>query len=131
MKRVTLTAVTLALIGMACGCATMQTAKRFDGTVMEKGARPLATVAVENYGYYLFGVIPIIAGEPKHPNANTCRLFDDSVTVQNNLAMISQVVKTERGRKLTNMNTTEEWTGAFSLWILWRKTLFTSALVME
>ena len=129
MKRVMLAA--LALVCMASGCATVQTAKNFGGVTVDGGAKPVATVAAENYGYYLFGVFPLISGSPEHPNADTCRLFEETVTVQNNLAMISKAVKMGPSRKLANVKTTEEWTGSFSLWLLWRRTIFTSALVVE
>jgi len=119
------------LIGMASGCATVQTAKRFNGVTVDGAAKPIATVAVENYGYYLFCVIPLIAGAPQYPNADTCRLFEDTVTVQNNMAMLSQTVKLENGKKVANVKTTEDWTGAFSFWFLWRKTLNTTALITE
>jgi len=121
----------LALAWMLAGCATVQTAKNFGGLTVDGAARPVATVAVENYGYYLFGAFPLIAGDPAHPNAETCRLFEDTVTLQNNMAMLSQTVRKERGRKLANVKTTEDWRGAFSLWILWRKTLATTALITE
>jgi len=131
MRTVRQLTIALALLGMVPGCATVQTAKRFAGVPVDGASQPVATVAVENYGYYLFGTIPLIAGAPAYPNADTCRLFQDTVTLQNNLTMIAQTVKAENGKKLANLKTTEEWTGSFSLWILWRKTLATTALITE
>jgi len=121
----------LALAWMFAGCATVQTAKNFGGLMVDGGAKPIATVAAENYGYYLFGTIPIIAGNPAYPNADTCRLFEDTVTIQNNMAMVAQTLKMENGRRLANVRTTEDWSGSFSLWILWRKTIATTALITE
>lgn len=120
-----------ALAWMLSGCATMQTAKNFGGLTVDGAAKPVATVAVENYGYYLFGALPLITGNPSYPNADTCHLFQDSVTLQNNMAMISKAVKTENGRNLANVKTVEDWTGSFSLWIFWRKTIQTTALITE
>jgi len=131
MKRALWMTAAVAFLCMASGCATVQTAKRFNAVTVDGAAKPIATVAVENYGYYLFGVIPLIAGAPQYPNADTCRLFEDTVTVQNNMAMLSQTVKLENGKKIANVATTEDWTGAFALWILWRKTLATTALITE
>jgi len=131
MRNVTLTALSCALIGMASGCATVQTAKNFGGVTVDGASKPVATVAAENYGYYLFGAFPLIAGAPKHPNANTCSFFENTVTLQNNMAMISQTAQAEKGKRLANVKTTEDWTGSFSLWIVWRKTIFTSALITE
>jgi len=129
MKRVA-GAAALALT-LAAGCATVQTARDFGGMAADGGSRPVATVAAENYGYYLFGSIPLISGSPKYPNAVSCRLFTETVTLQNNLDMIAQTVKAERGSKLANVKTTEDWSGSFSFWIIWRRTLFTSAVITD
>ena len=130
MKRVIGAVAWLALAaGLLTGCATVQTARDFGGMAVDGGERPVATVAAENYGYYLFGVFPLISGAPKYPNENLCTLFAETVTLQNNLGMLTQAVKAERGGKLANVKTTEEWTGSFSLWILWRRTIFTSAVI--
>jgi hypothetical protein len=131
MKRAMWTVVALALLGLVSGCATVQTARDFGGMAADGGNRPIATVAAENYGYYLFGTIPLISGTPKYPNAISCCLFEETVTLQNNMAMISQTVKAERGSKLANVKTTEDWTGSFSLWLVWRRTIFTSAVILE
>ena len=131
MKRVTLIAVSLALIWMASGCATVQTAKGFGNVNADGASKPIVTVAAENYGYYLFGSIPLVAGAPASPNATAFRLFDETVTLENNLAMIAQSVRAEDGKRIANVKTVEDWTGSFSFWIIWRKTLFTSALITE
>ena len=131
MKKVTLIVVSLVFLWMASGCATVQTAKGFGDIAADGASKPIATVAAENYGYYLFGTIPLIAGAPAYPNAMACRLFEDTLTLQNNMAMISQFVKAENGKKLANVKATEDWTGSFSFWIVWRKTIFTSALITE
>ncbi|MCL2104919.1 MAG: hypothetical protein FWH21_07710 [Kiritimatiellaeota bacterium] len=123
--------VVCAFLWMAAGCATVQTAKNFSGVSVDGASKPIATVAVENYGYYLFGAIPLVAGAPAYPNADTCRLFEDTVTLRNNMAMLAQTVKAENGKKIANVRTAEDWTGSFSLWILWRKTLSTTALITE
>lgn len=125
-------AALLALAGLAAsGCATMQTARDFGGMAVDGGACPVATVVAENYGYYLFGVFPLISGAPDYPNANYFTLFGETVTLQNNLGMLAQAVKAERGGKLANVKTVEDWTGSFSFWIVWRKTLLTSAVITE
>jgi len=120
-----------ALAWMLTGCATVQTAKNFGGVAVDGASKPIATVAIENYGYYLFGFIPLIAGAPAHPNADTFRLFQDTVTLQNNAAILASVAKAEGGKKIANVNTTEDWTGSFAFWFIWRKTMNTTALITE
>jgi len=123
--------VALAAACLLSGCATVQTAKNFGGVTVDGASKPVATVAAENYGYYLFGALPLITGAPAYPNANTCCLFHDTVTVQNNMSIIAQVVKMENGRKLANVKTTKASSGSFMLWIFFRKTVNTTALITE
>jgi len=131
MKKASLTVVALALIWMTSGCATVQIAKNFGDVTTDGASKPVATVAAENYGYYLFGVIPLITGAPAYPNAYMCCLLQDTVTLQGNMAMVSQYAKAEHGKKLASVKTIEDWTGSFSFWIIWRKIIFTSALITE
>ena len=60
------------------GCATA----RFSNV----GGRTIADVT--NTGWYLFNVIPLASGNPAEPNAVGCRLFSNTVTLENNLRML-------------------------------------------
>jgi hypothetical protein len=121
----------LACLASLTGCATVKVARNFEGLRVDGGARPLATVAIENYGYFLFGLFPLIAGEPRYPNAPVCTLFEDTVTAQNNMVMLSKVAQKVGGKKVAHVRIYEEWTGSFSFWLVWRKELFTGAIVTE
>ena len=121
------------LVCIVClsGCATVKTARNFEGLHVEGDTQPVATVAIENYGYYLFGLIPLIAGEPRYPNAPLCTLFSDTVTTQNNMLMLSKTAQKTGAKKVCNVRVYEHWTGSFSFWIVWQKRLFTGALLTE
>jgi hypothetical protein len=121
------------LVFIVClsGCATVKTARNFEGLRVENGAKPLATVSIENYGYYLFGVIPLIAGEPRYPNAPMCALFNDTVTTQNNMLMLSKTARRIGAKKVANLRVYENWTGSFSFWVIWQKQIYTGALLIE
>lgn len=121
----------LALSGvlLSSGCASIQTSRALVGVRVDDGKVPVATVAAENYGYYLFGFIPLITGNPDTPEAYDCYWFSDTVTLQNNMRMITEVARRERGTGLANVKTISRFDGAFSLWILCRKIIFTSAVV--
>jgi len=121
----------LLLMGFASGCATVQTARRFDGIRLDGDKTPIATIAVENYGYYLFGIYPLIGGDPKYPNAITCKIFEDTVTVQNNLQMLAKTARLRNGSSLAHVKTTINWTGTFSFWVVWKKLISSSAVALE
>ena len=121
----------LASVICLSGCATVKTARNFEGLRVDGGAQPIATVAIENYGYYLFGFIPLIAGEPRYPNAPLCAIFSDTVTSQNNMLMLSKTAQKTGAKKVSHVRVYENWTGSFSFWIVWQKQLFTGALLTE
>ena len=119
------------LLFVLSGCATVKMARNFEGLRVDDGAKPIATVAIENYGYYLFGFLPLIAGEPRHPNAPMCTLFSDSVTTQNNIMMLNKTAQKVNAKRVVNINVYEGWTGSFSFWIIWKKQLSTGAVLTE
>jgi hypothetical protein len=121
----------LALGVCLSGCATIKLARNFEGLRVDGGAKPVATVAIENYGYYLFGYIPLITGEPRYPNAPVCTLFNDTVTSQNNMMMLAKTAHKVGGRKVSHVRVYEDWTGSFSFWLVWKKELFTGAVITE
>jgi hypothetical protein len=123
----------LALMVLVCfsGCATVKMARDFQGHRVDDGAKPVASVAIENYGYYLFGFVPLIAGEPRYPNAPICTLFSDTVTPQNNILMLTKATQKTGAKKVVNLRVYEGWTGSFSFWVVWKKTLYTGAVLTE
>jgi hypothetical protein len=131
MKQFLNSTMTLTLLFCLSGCATVKTGRNFDGLRVEEGAKPVASVAIENYGYYLFGYIPLIAGEPRYPNAFMCTIFSDSVTPQNNMLMLSKTAQKAGAKKVINLRVYEGWTGSFSFWVIWKKQLYTGALLTE
>ncbi|MBR4171048.1 MAG: hypothetical protein IKR48_05300 [Kiritimatiellae bacterium] len=121
----------LFLLAFLCltGCASIQVCRDFKGVAIEGEQHPIATIAAENYGYYLFGFIPLITGNPNQPERNDCFWFRDTVTVQNNMRMVANAARREHGDALANVKTTTSFDGSFSFWIVFRKIIFTSAVV--
>ena len=52
-------------------------------------------VDVENNGWFLFDIIPLASGDTEHPESKICRLFQNSVTLENNIDLIDYAVKRE------------------------------------
>ncbi len=73
----------LALLAtLLTGCATVR--------YSEEGGRKM--VDVENtcwtVYFFFFPVFPIASGEPDAPNEEMCRIFQDSVTLENNMKLL-------------------------------------------
>lgn len=79
MKRVALFSL---LTAMICGCASVD--------VSDAGGRKM--VSIKNSGWELFSVVPIASGDVKNPGAFGCEWFCDTVTLENNLALLDRTV---------------------------------------
>lgn len=114
------------------GCVTMQKSESFP-EINELGlVHPKASIVVENYGYYLFGIWPIICGDVDYPNDVSADFFSDTVTVENNIKVImNEVKKYGDNVSLDEIKSEVKTSGSFSAWIFWRKIVTTSACVYE
>lgn len=68
------------------------------------------TIDIQNTGWYLFCCIPIASGEPNRPNQNDCRMFTDTVTLENNMNILRQAMIDVGAYKASNVvtHTTDE-----------------------
>ena len=90
MKRVLL----LSLLGaLLTGCSSVE--------ICREGGHTL--VDIENTGWYLFNFIPLASGDPTQPNANTCRLFTDTVTLENNMRLLDWAAQQEYAGAITDV----------------------------
>lgn len=112
-----------------CGCASVDTATCFS---KEHAGRqqPIASIAAENTGYYLFGLVPILGGDPHYPNTASS-VFGESATIENNFQMMNQAAQPLGGKTYAHAESEIIWTGSFSMWIVWKKTVHTRALIMR
>ena len=89
MKRLAII-LACALLG---GCATVTVSR--DGATM---------VNIENSGWYLLNFIPIASGNPARPNSCTTRLFSKTVTLENNVKMLDNVIREEGAVAVRDIN---------------------------
>jgi uncharacterized protein YceK len=105
-------AVVLALVavaGMLAGCATVQTATRFNGQqVTEANATPVAHVNAKNWGIYLLS-IPLITGDPE---TGVPTVLKDTVNVDTAVHMV-----TAESQQLDATRTTDITSSRQSIWI--------------
>lgn len=78
-------ALAAALFAGATGCVAVR--------VSDKGGRTL--VDISNSSWLLLNFIPLASGCPEHPDAHHCRLFQNSVTLENNMKLLDYAVRRE------------------------------------
>jgi hypothetical protein len=61
-------------------------------------------VNIENSGWYLLNFIPIASGNPTRPNSCTTRLFSKTVTLENNVKMLDNVIREEGAVAVRDIN---------------------------
>ncbi len=123
--------ILLWVAALLSGCATTEITKALNGTVRVNGRETAGTICAENYGYYLFSVVPLFAGNPEKPNKTSMCFFKDTVTLENNKKMIDMETEKLGGGTLCNLKNSVDWTGSFSLWIFWKQVLTSNATVLK
>jgi hypothetical protein len=79
MKRAALFFLFAALM---CGCASVD--------ISDAGGRRM--VSIKNSGWELFSIVPLASGDVNDPGAFGCEWFCDTVTLENNLALLDRTV---------------------------------------
>ena len=119
----------LSVFAMA-GCATITTAHNYHGVNVEGGEVPIESVVIENTGWKIFDLIPIGGGDPQRPNSCSCRLFEDTTTLQNNLDMLDKEMKSVGATRIVNLGSRKIDESVFIL-LLTRTACRTSAVLLK
>jgi len=119
----------LSVFAMA-GCATITTAHNYHGVNVEGGEVPIESVVIENTGWKIFDLIPIGGGDPQRPNSCSCRLFEDTTTLQNNLDMLDKEMKSVGATRIVNLCSRKIDESVFIL-LLTRTACRTSAVLLK
>ena len=112
-----------------CGCCTVASSHDFRGVKVDGCENPVAVLAVENSGWYLFGCLPIVTGNPDNPGH--AKLFSDTVTLENNVKMLVNKAKQENATVVANLTSRVRDDLAIGFFIFGRKQVFTSAVIMR
>ena len=118
------------LLSLACGCASVHVAKEYHGIHVEEGRTPVATVEIENSGWFLLSFIPIGSGDCDRPNQVACRWFDDTVHLGSNLRILDRQLEAAGAtgaENLTSHRTNEK----YLLILLERRSYHTSAVLTK
>ena len=112
------------------GCATINRATDYHGMGIEDGETPLETIEIENTGWLLLTCIPLGSGEPLYPNLKTCRIFRNTVTLQNNLEMLEDEMERVGAKRVVNLTSRKTDESAFVI-LLTRRAYHTSAVLLK
>ena len=91
--------------------------------------QPRDSIVVENSGFYLFGVVPLVSGSIVNPGGST--LFNNTVTLENNLRLLEAEAAKKGPFVLDSISSVEDSSSAWSIGIVSRKTITTSASVYD
>ena len=123
-----LIAGTAAIVLSACSHSQVFTEPLDANTPAPAGMQAVAYGRAQNSGYYLFNVLPLHTGHPYHPNRKDYRAWHDDVNPEVNAGMLLYSMKQLYGaEQLADVEHQESSWGYFSLWIVWRKTIYTTA----
>jgi hypothetical protein len=120
----------LAFLLPLAGCMTTQVSEALSGFPAGGGHRQRLTVEVRNTGWYFFDLIPIVCGNPERPDEISCRFFSDTLTLQNNLSVLSRVLAREKATVLGSVTSYEEGEG-FLTFVVTRQSYHTSATILQ
>jgi hypothetical protein len=90
------------------GCMSVNVQEKLDGqklSLVEENTA-IAHMSYYNYGYYLFGCIPVVTGDPLEEGAMT--FFDDTMSVKRGMKVIITKSKALGADKMLNLTSRRE-----------------------
>lgn len=123
---------TLALLLLLCaaGCASVKMTRAFNGVKVDNGYTPLATVSIENTGWFLFNCIPLASGNPERPNETDWLFFRNTVSLDNNMKMLDATMNSQGATCFEHL-TSHLKDDFYYFFILYRRTCQTSAVILR
>jgi hypothetical protein len=118
-----------AIVWLSAGCCTMRTAENFEGVPVDGRQEALCTLEVENTGWFLFYVVPLICGNPQYPNANDWRFFKNTVTVENNVNAVKKEMERRGTTRVANLYSRTKDEPFFM--VLYKRECHTSAVLLK
>ena len=115
---------------LACGCTTVLKSKEFGGVKTDGGSTPVAAIEIENSVWLFCNFVPIASGDTDFPNFNTCKIFRNTVNLQNNMKILKTELAKEGVTKVTNLTShySEE---NYLFFLLARRACHTSAVLVK
>ncbi|MBR7130370.1 MAG: hypothetical protein IKC82_00065 [Lentisphaeria bacterium] len=122
------------ILTLLAGCAhtsTLQWDKPAEGQVSSEGNRVLWNLTAVNRGMYLFNVIPLWSGYPTRPNRHEYKLAQNMLTRAQMRRMMDVHLDKWGADRVEDVETAISSSGAFSLWIVWRRTMTATGVAVK
>jgi len=130
-------AITILALAFA-GCSSYSEIARWDSsTPINGGEVPVATFLTQNFSYQLLWVIPICTGLPWTEGKEeivdefNVELFADEATIDNNLKSLKHALDLTGSRRITQLETFEDDSKAWSLFLVNRHEVRTKCIILK
>ena len=107
------------LVGLLlAGCASVNVARDLNNQKLTAtGETPIAHMSGDVYGYYLFGIWPLVTGDPA--NSKRMAWFRDTVTETAAVGMVTKKSQELGATKTTDLTSLTDSTGIKTLFLVW------------
>lgn len=122
--------LTLLAALLSGGCMSVLKSSEFEGVKVDGGYTPAAVVEIENSVWLFLNFIPIASGNPDSPNENSCRLFRNTVNLENNMKVLNREMEIEGVTSVANL-TSRYADEKYLFFILARRACHTSAVLIR
>ena len=112
------------------GCMSVLKTSEFEGVKVDGGLTPAAVVEIENSVWLFLNFIPLASGNPDRPNANSCKIFRNTVNLENNMKVLNGEMEKEGVSSVANL-TSRYADEKYLFFILARRACHTSAVLIR
>lgn len=134
MRTLLICAAAAAVMLFAAGCAQTSTLDWYEpvpGQVSSSGNPVLWNLTAVNRGMYLFNLIPVWTGHPTSPNRHEYEIGQDMLSRPQMRRMMDIHLKKWGADKVEDVEVSSSSSGAFTLWILWRRTMRATGVAVK
>jgi len=120
------------------GCSSYSEIARWDSTTpINDGEVPIATFLTQNFSYQFLWVLPVCTGLPWTEGKDyivdeyNVKFFDDEATVDGNLKSLDYALGLVGSRRITQLETSEDDSKAWSLFLFNRHEVRTKCIILK
>lgn len=124
----------IAILLLAAGCAhtsTLDWEKAAPGQRSSQGNPVVYKLSATNRGMFLFNCIPLWSGNVYGPNRHEYRLLQNTLSRPAMREMLDKNLKQMGADRVEDVEISTSSSGAFSLWIVWRRNMSAEAVAVK
>ncbi len=135
MDRCRIFCAVLAVLIIGCtGCShtsTLSWETPVPGQRSSKGNQVMWNLTAVNRGMYLFNLIPLWSGYETRPNRHEYKIGQNMLTRPAMRRMMDVHLDKWKADRVEDVKISESASGAFSLWIVWRRTMTATGVAVK